>query len=92
MLLFNEILIFLIIIKQNKNYNCYFKKNNFPCIITNSNNLNSLIFKLIKINNDNLISVKNILNLIKSKKKNTPFFFENKFSNLNTLLDLFVYK
>lgn len=90
MIFLNDILIFLIILKRNKNYSYYFKETTFPCLINNSNNSNNLIFKFIK--NKQLIAVKYILKLIKNNKLDKKLFSENKFSNFNTLLDLFVCK
>ncbi|HIH2762479.1 MAG TPA: hypothetical protein ACYCC7_00315 [Candidatus Azoamicus sp. MARI] len=88
----NEVLIFSMILKQNKKYSYQFKKYNFPCIINSSKNTTYLILKFINVNNNKLISIKYILNIIKHKHKNNKLFFKNKFSNFNTLLDLFVCK
>ncbi|HIH2763421.1 MAG TPA: hypothetical protein ACYCDB_00375 [Candidatus Azoamicus sp.] len=92
MLLLDELSIFSIIIKQNKKYNYHYKNKIFPCIINNSKNSKFIIFNFIKINNNRLISVKNILKLIKKISKKPFLFSENKFHNFNTFLDLFVYK
>ncbi|HIH2762177.1 MAG TPA: hypothetical protein ACYCC8_00435 [Candidatus Azoamicus sp.] len=69
MFFINEICIFSLIIKKNKKYSYYFNKNNFPCIINKSNSVAFLILKTIKLNNNKLIAVKNILTLIKNNKK-----------------------
>ncbi|HIH2763106.1 MAG TPA: hypothetical protein ACYCC3_00325 [Candidatus Azoamicus sp.] len=78
--------------KKNKKYSNYVNKKIFPCLISNSNTSINLIFKHIKINNTKLIAVKSILQIIKNKKLKIKKFTENKFSNFNTMLDLFVCK
>lgn len=87
----NEEIIFSILFKNNKKYSIRFKKKNFPCIINNSNVTKNLLYKFIKLKKK-LIKIKYVLNVVKIKKIKTKIFTENKFSNFNTKLDLFVCK